>query len=203
MHVGLSHTEYWVPGLAVVAHKGSLISANLVQYCLLRHFPIPSLVPTSNGPVLWPVFSGYLEKRQGIMSPPSPSIHLEFSVLPNHSRSLAVLLPPVVSGAAIVSTQQPSILSVHPSHTGQWWQGPFLVQVSQGWWCLETWSHVSQDSLELTMKLRRTWNFWLSCHTIFKYRDYRCESLSFVYAVPGINDTQGFMHARQAFYQLS
>ena len=63
-------------------------------------------------------------------------------------------------------------------------------------------SHVPVTSLKLTMKLRRTWNFWLSCHTIFKYRDYRCESLSFVYAVPGINDTQGFMHARQAFYQL-
>lgn len=106
--------------LAVVA----LISANLAQHCLLRIFSYAISGPYFKGtcPVTCVLGSLSKEKEDGcIMSPPSPSIHLEFSALPFHVRSVAPLLLQQCLQAPqhqTKATQPPSILSAQPSRLG-------------------------------------------------------------------------------------
>lgn len=84
----------------------ALISANLVQHCLLRIFSYAISGPYLKGTCPVTCVLGFLrkEKEDGcIMSPPSPSFHLEFSALPFHVRSVAPLLPTAAFVGSIAS----------------------------------------------------------------------------------------------------
>lgn len=103
----------------------ALISANLVQHCLLRIFSYAISDPYFKGTCPVTCVLGFLRKEKEddgcIMSAPSPSIHLEFSALPFHVRSVAPLLPQQRLQAPqhqTKATQPPSILSAQPSRLG-------------------------------------------------------------------------------------